>query len=393
MSNSLERGLRDELDQLEHSGLRRSLRLIESEQGGRVTYDGRSLIMLSSNNYLGLASHPRVKQAAIDATERYGVGSGASRLVAGNLQPLCHLEENLARLKGTQAAIVFGSGYLANLGTLTALMGQGDIIFSDELNHASLIDGCRLSKATLKIYRHCDTDHLKVLLDEPSNARRRLIVTDSIFSMDGDCAPLREIVELAHSYDAAIMVDEAHAVGVIGPDGAGLAAELGLQSHITIQMGTLSKALGAYGAYIAGSSVLIEYLINRARSFIYTTGLPPPIAAAADAAIDIMREEPQRIRRLWDNAAHLRSRLETAGFVFGLTQSPILPMLVGEAQPAVAMAKRLFERGVYAIAIRPPTVAPGTARLRLTPIADHTRADLNYAIDAIIQCGRELNLI
>jgi 8-amino-7-oxononanoate synthase len=393
MSASLERGLRDELDQLEHSGLRRSLRLIESEQGGRVTYDGRSLIMLSSNNYLGLASHPRVKQAAIDATERYGVGSGASRLVAGNLQPLCHLEENLARLKGAQAAIVFGSGYLANLGTLTALMGQGDIIFSDELNHASLIDGCRLSKATLKIYRHCDTDHLKVLLDESSNARRRLIVTDSIFSMDGDCAPLREIVELAHSYDAAIMVDEAHAVGVIGPDGAGLAAELGLQSHITIQMGTLSKALGAYGAYIAGSSVLIEYLINRARSFIYTTGLPPPIAAAADAAIDIMREEPQRIRRLWDNAAHLRSRLETAGFVFGLTQSPILPMLVGEAQPAVAMAKRLFERGVYAIAIRPPTVAPGTARLRLTPIADHTRVDLDYAIDAIIQCGRELNLI
>ncbi|MBI3758758.1 MAG: 8-amino-7-oxononanoate synthase [Deltaproteobacteria bacterium] len=393
MSNSLEHGLRDELDQLEHRGLRRILRLIESEHGGRVTYDGRSLIMLSSNNYLGLASHPRVKQAAIDATERYGVGSGASRLVAGNLQPLHRLEQNLARLKGTEAAIVFGSGYLANLGTITALMGQGDIIFSDELNHASLIDGCRLSKAALKIYRHCDTDHLKVLLDESSNARRRLIVTDSIFSMDGDCAPLREIVELAHRYDAAIMVDEAHAVGVIGPDGAGLAAELGLQPHITIQMGTLSKALGAYGAYVAGSSILIEYLINRARSFIYTTGLPPPIAAAADAAIDIMREEPQRIRRLWDNAAHLRSRLETAGFVFGLTQSPILPMIVGEAQPAVAMAKRLFERGVYAIAIRPPTVAPGTARLRLTPIADHTRADLDYAIDAIIQCGRELNLI
>jgi 8-amino-7-oxononanoate synthase len=393
MSTSLEHGLRAELDQLEHRGLRRSLRLIESEQGGRVTYDGRSLIMLSSNNYLGLAAHPRVKQAAINATECYGVGSGASRLVAGNLQPLCQLEENLARLKGAQAAIVFGSGYLANLGTLTALMGQGDIIFSDELNHASLIDGCRLSKATLKIYRHCDTDHLKVLLDESSNARRRLIVTDSIFSMDGDCAPLREIVELAHRYDAAIMVDEAHAVGVIGPDGGGLAAELGLQSHIDIQMGTLSKALGAYGAYVAGSSVLIEYLINRSRSFIYTTGLPPPIAAAADAAIDIMREEPQRILRLWDNAAHLRSRLETAGFVFGLTQSPILPMIVGEAQPAVAMAKRLFDRGVYAIAIRPPTVAPGTARLRLTPIADHTRADLDYAIDAIIQCGRELNLI
>lgn len=356
-------------------------------------YGGRSVIMLSSNNYLGLAAHPRVKQAAISAIDGYGLGAGSSRLVAGSMEPLHRLEANLARLKSAEAALVFGSGYLANLGTLTALMGPGDAIFSDELNHASLIDGCRLAKADLKIYRHCDAEHLKALLEGSAGARRRLIVTDSIFSMDGDFAPLREIVELARRFGAAIMVDEAHAVGVIGPDGAGLAAEFGLQKEIDVQVGTLSKALGAYGAYIAGSRVLIDFLINRARSFIYTTGLPPPIAAAADAAVEIMRAEPDRIRRLWDNAAHLRGQLEAAGFSFLRTESPILPLLIGEAQDALAMTRRLLERGVYAIAIRPPTVPSGTARLRITPIADHTLADLDEAIAAIIQCGRDLKLI
>lgn len=385
--------MRAELERLEHDGLRRSLRVIESAQAGRVIYDGRGVIMLSSNNYLGLAAHPCVKQAAVKATARYGVGSGASRLVAGNLEPIRQLEANLARLKGTEAALVFGSGYLANLGTITALMGSGDTIFSDELNHASLIDGCRLAKADLRIYRHCDVEHLKVLLEDSAGAGRRLIVTDSIFSMDGDFAPLREIVELAHRYEAAIMIDEAHAVGVIGPDGAGLAGELGLQNQIDVQMGTLSKALGSYGAYVAGSRMLIDFLVNRARSFIYTTGLPPPVAAAADAAIEIMRAEPERKQRLWNNASYLRERLNAAGFSFGCTQSPILPLIVGESEAAVGMAKGLFERGVYAIAIRPPTVPAGTARLRLTPIADHTRVDLDEAIDAIIMCGRELNLI
>jgi 8-amino-7-oxononanoate synthase len=374
-------------------GLRRSLRVIESAQAGRVTYDGRSVIMLSSNNYLGLAAHPRVKQAAIAATARYGVGSGASRLVAGNLEPIRQLEENLARLKGAEAALVFGSGYLANLGTITALMGPGDTIFSDELNHASLIDGCRLAKTELRIYRHCDLGHLRDLLEGSAGDGRRLIVTDSIFSMDGDSAPLREIVELARRFNAAIMIDEAHAVGVIGPNGAGLAGELGLQEQIDVQMGTLSKALGAYGAYVAGSKVFVDFLINRARSFIYTTGLPPSVAAAADAAVEIMRAEPERRQRLWNNASYLRERLEAAGFSFGRTQSPILPLIVGESQAAVGMTKGLFERGVYAIAIRPPTVPAGTARIRLTPIADHTRADLDEAIGAIIECGRELNLI
>ena len=393
MSNTLEQGLLAELEGLEREGLRRSLRVIESEHGGRVTYGGRSVIMLSSNNYLGLAADPRVKRAAIAAVERYGVGAGASRLVAGNLEPLRQLEANVARLKGAEAALVFGSGYLANLGILTALTGPGDTIFSDQLNHASMIDGCRLARADLKIYRHCDTSHLKVLLEGSAAARRRLIITDSLFSMDGDFAPLTEIVDLARRFDAAIMVDEAHAVGVIGPDGAGLAAELGLREQVDVQMGTLSKALGAYGAYVAGSSVLIEFLINRARSVIFTTGLPPSVAAAADAAVGIMRAEPERIRRLWANAAHVRSRLEAAGFSLGRTESPILPLIVGEAQAAVNMARRLFDRGVYVIAIRPPTVPIGTARLRITPIADHTRADLDEAVEAIIQCGRDLDLI
>lgn len=389
----LENELRGDLARLERTGLRRSLRVIGSEQGPRVDHAGRSLIMLSSNNYLGLAAHPRVKQAAIAALDRYGVGAGAARLIAGNLEPIHRLETNLASLKGAEAALVFGSGYLANLGVLDALAGAGDVIFSDELNHASLIDGCRLSQAEVRIYRHRDPDHLRALLQESASARRRIIVSDSIFSMDGDFAPLREMVELARRFDAVTMIDEAHAVGVVGPGGAGLAAEFGLEKEIDVQIGTLSKALGAYGAYVAGSSVLIEFLVNRARSFIYTTGLPPAIAAAADAAIEVMRAEPQRIQRLWDNAAYLREQLAAAGFRFGPTQSPILPIIIGEAQAAMELAARVFRRGVYVIAIRPPTVPAGTARLRITPIADHSRADLDEAGAAIIQSGRELRLI
>ncbi|HUY17706.1 MAG TPA: 8-amino-7-oxononanoate synthase [Candidatus Binataceae bacterium] len=389
----LDNELRATLARLELDGLRRSLRVIASEHGPRVTYGGRSLIMLSSNNYLGLAAHPALKRAAINAMERYGVGAGASRLVAGSLEPIHRLEENLAAFKQVEAALVFGSGYLASLGALTALAGPGDVIFSDELNHASLIDGCRLTRAEIRVYRHCDSDHLRSLLEQPRPAGRRLIVTDSIFSMDGDFAPLHQIVAVAREFEAAIVLDEAHAVGVIGPGGAGLAAEFGVEKEIDVHLGTLSKALGAYGAYIAGSQVLIDFLINRSRSFIYTTGLPPAIAAAADAALEVTRAEPERIKRLWDNASYLRDRLTAAGFGFGPTRSPILPLIIGEAQAAVAMAQRLFERGVYVIAIRPPTVPPGTARLRITPIADHSRGDLDAAIAAMVQSGRELRLI
>jgi 8-amino-7-oxononanoate synthase len=385
--------LTDALARLEQDSLYRRLRVIDSAHGPEVESGGRRMLMLSSNNYLDLAAHPAVKRAAFEAIERYGVGAGASRLVAGSLEPLHRLEESLARLKKVEAALVFGSGYLANMGAITALVGPGDTIFSDELNHASLIDGCRLSKATLKVFRHRDSNHLKALLEESDRTGRRLIVTDSVFSMDGDLAPLTDIVELARRFRAAVMIDEAHGVGVFGPGGAGLAAELGLSDEIDVQVGTLSKALGAYGAYVAGSRTLIDFLINRARFFIYTTGLPPAMAAAADAALEVMTREPDRISKLHDNAAYMRAALVSAGFKLAPTTSPILPVMMGESKTALRMAERLFARGVYVIAIRPPTVPEGCARLRVTPTAGHTRADLDRAISAFVESGRDLNLI
>jgi 8-amino-7-oxononanoate synthase len=385
--------LTDALARLEQESLYRRLRVIDSAHGAEVESGGRRMLMFSSNNYLDLAAHPEVKRAALETIERFGVGAGASRLVAGSLEPLHRLEQSLARLKKVEAALVFGSGYLANMGAITALAGPDDTIFSDELNHASLIDGCRLSKARLGVFRHRDAGHLKALLEESDRAGRRLIVTDSVFSMDGDLAPLTEIVELARRFGAAVMIDEAHGVGVFGPGGAGLAAELGLSNEIDVQVGTLSKALGAYGAYVAGSRTLINFLINRARSFIYTTGLPPAMAAAASAALEVMKREPERISRLHDNAAYLRAALVAAGFKLAPTTSPMLPVMMGESKTALTMAERLFARGVYVIAIRPPTVPEGCARLRVTPTAGHTRADLDRAIRAFVESGRELKLI
>jgi len=389
----LERQIQSELDQLKRQTLYRQLRVIDSEHGARVSYRGRSMLMLSSNNYLGLASHPALKRAAIEATQRFGTGTGASRLIAGNLEALGDLEARLAEFKGTEAALVFGSGYLANLGTLPALAGPGDVIFSDELNHASLIDGCRLSRAQVIVYRHCDVDHLSEMLPHAADARRRLIVTDSVFSMDGDLAPLAEIVELARRYEAAVMIDEAHAVGVMGPTGAGLASALNLEREVDVQMGTLSKALGSYGAYVAGCATLVDFLINRARSFVFTTGLPPACAAAARAAIDLIATEPGRIKRLWDNGCYLSDGLLDAGFKLGRTATPILPVMVGEAQPAMDLAEALLARDIFVTAIRPPTVPAGTARLRVTPTADHSRADLDEALAAFAAAGREVGIL
>ncbi len=385
--------LTDALARLEQDSLYRRIRVIDSAHGAEVESGGRRMLMFSSNNYLDLAAHPAVKRAALETIERFGVGAGASRLVAGSLEPLHRLEQSLARLKKVEAALVFGSGYLANMGAITALAGPGDTVFSDELNHASLIDGCRLSRATLRVFRHRDAGHLKALLEDSDRAGRRLIVTDSVFSMDGDLAPLTDIVELARRFGAAVMIDEAHGVGVFGPGGAGLAAELGLSNEIDVQVGTLSKALGAYGAYVAGSRTLIDFLINRARCFIYTTGLPPAMAAAASAALEVMKREPERISRLHDNAAYMRAALVAAGFKLAPTTSPILPVMMGESKTALTMAERLFARGVYVIAIRPPTVPEGCARLRVTPTAGHTRADLDRTISAFVESGRELDLI
>ena len=389
----LERQIQSELDQLKRQALYRQLRVIDSEHGARVSYRGRSMLMLSSNNYLGLASHPALKRAAIEATQRFGTGTGASRLIAGNLEALGDLEARLAEFKGTQAALVFGSGYLANLGTLPALAGPDDVIFSDELNHASLIDGCRLSRAQVMVYRHCDVDHLNEMLAHAAAARRRLIVTDSVFSMDGDLAPLADIVELARRYEAAVMIDEAHAVGVMGPNGAGLASALNLEREVDVQMGTLSKALGSYGAYVAGCATLVDFLINRARSFVFTTGLPPASAAAARAAIDLIAIDPGRIKRLWDNGHYLSQALLDAGFKLGRTATPILPVMVGEAQPAMDLAEALLARDIFVTAIRPPTVPAGTARLRVTPTADHSRADLDEALAAFVAAGREVGIL
>ena len=382
-----------ELENLERASLRRGLRVVASAHGAHVRFAGRELLMLSSNNYLGLADHPALKEAAARALERYGVGAGASRLVAGSLEPLHALEDHLARFKGVEAALVFGSGYLANLGTIAALAGADDVILSDALNHASLIDGCRLSRAAVNVYRHRDTEHLEALLRTSREARRRFVVTDSVFSMDGDVAPLERIVELARRHDAAVVVDEAHGVGVFGRTGAGLAASLGLEREVDVHIGTLSKALGAYGAYVAGSRSLVDYLLNRARSFVYSTGLPPAVAAAADAALGLIEVEPERIARLHANAHRLREGLARAGFTIGSDDSPILPVMVGEAQPALDLAEALFARGLYVIAIRPPTVPAGSARLRVTPIATHTPAQLDAAVAAFAAAGRATGIL
>jgi 8-amino-7-oxononanoate synthase len=388
----LETQIQSDLDQLKRQSLNRQLRTIESQHGPRVTYRGRSMLMLSSNNYLGLASHPALKRAAIAAVEEFGTGAAASRLIAGNLKVLSELEARLAEFKGVEAALVFGSGYLANLGTIPTLAGPQDVILSDELNHASLIDGCRLARAQVTVYRHCDCDHLKAMLTAAGSARRRIIVTDSVFSMDGDVAPLAEIVELARRHQAAVMIDEAHAVGVFGPKGAGLASALNLEREIDVQMGTLSKSLGSYGAYVAGSRALIDLLINRARSFIFTTGLPPASAAAASAAIDLMQAEPERIRRLWDNGCYMSQGLTSAGFKLGVSTTPILPVIIGPAQPAVDLAEALLRRNIFVLAVRPPTVPEGSARLRVTPTAEHTRTDLDEALGAFVAAGREVGL-
>lgn len=389
----LDAELNSALEDLRQADLYRRLLPLESGHDSRVNYEGRSMLMLASNNYLGLAAHPAVKRAAVEAIERWGAGAASSRLIAGTLAIARRLEESLARLKRTEAALVFGSGYLANIGTIPALVQAGDTVLSDELNHASLIDGCRLSRAAIKVYRHRDLDHLKSLLEDSRGARRRLIVTDSVFSMDGDLAPIAEIVDLARRWRAAVMVDEAHAIGVLGPGGAGLVAALGLESEIDVQMGTLSKALGSYGAYVAGSRVLIDFLINRARGFIFTTGLPPAMVAAAQAALELLAREPERIKSLWSNANFLRARLEGAGFRLVPTATPILPVLVGDSRAATELQKALFERGIFVTAIRPPTVPPGTARLRVTPIATHTLAELEQAADAFAEAGRKLGLI
>ena len=377
---SKEHWLKSELNQLNQAGLSRSLRSVMTAPTGRILLDGREVILLGSNNYLGLSVHPIVVEAAVTALQKYGTGASASRLMSGNCHLYTELETKIAKAKGTEAALVFSSGYLANIGTIPVLVGDEDLILSDALNHASIIDACRLTPATKQIYRHCDVEHLESLLSQSTKFRRRLIVTDGVFSMDGDIAPLPEICELAERYDAMVMVDDAHGFGVLGDTGGGTIEHFGLENRGVIQMGTLSKAIGGLGGYVAGSANLIDFLINRARGFIFTTGLPPATLAGASAAIDVIRSNSELREQLSSNVLLLKNALLERGFQLLPSQTQILPMMLGAVEVASRFAEALLAHGVYAPAIRPPTVPEGTSRLRISMIASHTMEDLETAI-------------
>ncbi|UCD84195.1 MAG: 8-amino-7-oxononanoate synthase [Deltaproteobacteria bacterium] len=374
--------VKEELEEIKKKGLYRSLRLIEGEQGPEVSFNGRRIVMLCSNNYLGLANHPRVKEAAIEAVRKYGCGSGSSRLISGNMELHQELERKIASFKHAEAALVFGSGYLCNLGVIDSLMGEDDVILSDELNHASIIDGARLSRARVKIYPHKDLNVLEKELKQLKGYRRKLVVTDGVFSMDGDIAPLPGIVELAKKYKAMTMVDEAHATGVMGQNGRGCVEHFDLEGKVDIQMGTLGKALGSLGAYVAGEKKLIDFLINRARGFIYTTALPPPLCAAAITAIEIITQDRQLRNRLWENAKFLKEGLQKIELPVGNPETPIIPIVIGESSTTMRMCEILLQSGVYAQGIRPPTVPEGSSRIRTTVMATHNQEHLIKALEA-----------
>ncbi len=381
----------DRLEELRDRGLYRRLRLIESPQGPRILLDGRPVLLLCSNNYLGLADHPQVRQAAAEAAMRWGAGAGASRLISGNMQPHRALEERLADFKGYQAALLFGSGYLANTGAIGALAGHGEVVFSDELNHASIIDGCRLSRADTFVYRHGDVEHLAWGLRE-AKGLGSLIVTDGVFSMDGDIAPLEGLVGLARRHDCRLMVDEAHATGAIGPGGRGSVAAAGLSEEVDLVVGTLGKALGSYGAYACASREIVEFLINSARPFIFSTAPPPPVVAAAAAALELLDSDPRRVERLQANATVLRTALSEEGLPAGGAPSQIVPVEVGDAERTMELCERMLERGVFAQGIRPPTVAEGSSRLRFTVMATHRAEELRGAAKLVGRAAQEIGI-
>lgn len=366
------------LEQLRRDGLYREMRVLDGAQGPRVVLDGTEVLLLCSNDYLGLAAHPLVRAAAADAAERWGAGAGASRLVSGNMALHRQLEQQLAEFKGYDACLLFGSGFLANVGVISALAGRGDVVLSDALNHASIVDGCRQSRAETIVYGHCDLGSLAAGL-QGADGRDVLIVTEAVFSMDGDLAPLEGIMELARRYGARVVVDEAHATGVVGPGGRGLVAALGLERQVDVIVGTLGKALGSYGAFACCSHTIAEFLINRARTLIFSTALPPPSVGAAISALRILEGEPEIVQRLWHNARLLRCELAAAGFAVTPTDMPIIPLIVGNAPDAMAMSAAALRGGVFAQAIRPPTVPDGTSRLRVVTMAAHAEEDLRSA--------------
>ncbi len=381
----------DRLDELRAAGLHRGLRLVEGPQGPRVTLDGAEVLLLCSNNYLGLADHPRVRQAAADAAERFGAGAGASRLISGNMEPHRRLEERLADFTGYQAALLFGSGYLANLGTIAALARRGEVVFSDELNHASIIDGCRISRAERFVYRHADLEHLSWGLRK-ANGRGALIVTDAVFSMDGDVAPISGLLDVARRSGCRLMVDEAHATGALGPGGRGAVAEAGLGGEVDLVVGTLGKTLGSYGAYVCGSAEIVDLLINVARPFIFSTALPPPVIGAASAALELLDGQPGMVEHLRQNGAILRDALAGHGLDVGDSRTQIVPVVVGEARLAMELCERALEGRVFSQAIRPPTVPDGTSRLRLSVMANHRADELCAAAHVVGDAADRLGL-
>jgi glycine C-acetyltransferase/8-amino-7-oxononanoate synthase len=379
------------LDELRALGLHQRTRLVSGPQGPHVLLDGKPVLLLCSDNYLGLADHPRVREAAADAAMRWGVGAGGSRLVSGTMTIHRRLEDRLAAFTGRQSALLFGSGYLANAGTIAALARPGDVVFSDELNHASLVDGCHLSRADVFVYDHCDVEHLAWGIRE-AEGRGTLIVTDSVFSTEGDIAPLEEIVELAQHHDLRTLVSEAHGIGALGPDGRGALAEAGLEDQVDVIVGTLSKALGSYGAFVACDHQMTRYLVNAARTFIASTALPPPAVAGALAALDLLQEKPRRVAKLAANAAVLRAGLIREGFDVGDSHTHILPLLVGDAELAVRMCDAALGRGVFTQAVRPPVVPAMTARLRLSVMATHREEELAEASHTLGAVARSLGI-
>ena len=385
--------LGEELDSLKKQSLYRPLRILEDEQKAHTTFDHRSVVNLSSNNYLGLTTHPRLRARALEAVERFGVGSGSVRTIAGTMAIHMELERRLAEFKQVEAVVVFQSGFTANAGTVAAILTKDDVVISDELNHASIIDGCRLSRATVKVFPHKDVEAARRLVKALPATQRRLLITDGVFSMDGDLGPLPGLCELADETGCIMMVDDAHASGVFGRNGRGTIDHFGMHGRVDVQVGTLSKAIGSLGGYVAGKRNLIEFLHHRARPFLFSTSHPPAVAAACIAALDVLLEEPEIMERLWDNTRMFKAGLVRLGFDTGISESPITPVLAGDSARANLLSDRLFAEGVFAQAIGYPTVARDKARVRTIVTATHTREDLQYALEAFERVGREIGLI
>jgi len=385
--------LADDIAELQENHLYQTLKVLSSAQDVVCTIEGKEVLNFSSNNYLGLTTHPKLIQAAKDAIDRYGVGTASVRTIIGTMDIHQALEAKLAAFKHTESTLVLQSGFMANTAAITSILGEGDLIFSDALNHASIIDACRIMKKVPQVvFRHKDMGHLEELLKAHPNARRKLIVTDGVFSMDGDIAPLPEIVALAESYNAIVMVDDAHASGVLGQNGRGTVNHFGLDGRVDIQVGTLSKALGTMGGYVAGPEVLRNVLINKARPFLFSTSHPPSVVLTAMAALDVLESEPQRIARLWDNTRYFKAAMQAAGFDAN-SETPIIPVIVGTSQKAQRLSQRLFESGIYGQAIVYPTVAQDKARIRVIITASHTQDHLDQAVETFTRLGKELAII